>query len=83
MRKIFTNLLILAFLASPAAAKSIKVSSLQPFGTENPSETLKVMALETVEFKNGITFHDGAIIKGKMLKTLKEQNAMPLLNFSL
>ncbi len=67
MRKIFTNLLILAFLASPAGAKSIKVSSLQPFGTENPSETLKVMALETVEFKNGITFRDGAIIKGKIL----------------
>ena len=75
MKKIFLNLLIFSLLTSPALAKSIKVSSLQTFGTENPSETLKVMALETVEFKNGVVFRDGGIIKGKVFDVTDPKRA--------
>ena len=75
MKKILLNLLILVCISSPVFAKSIKVSSLQTFGTENPSETLKVMALETVEFKNGIVFQDGAIITGKIFDVTDPKRA--------
>ena len=75
MKKIFISFVFLALLSSPAFAKAIKVSALQPFGTENPSETLKVMALETVEFKNGIIFKDGAIIKGKVFDVTDPKRA--------
>lgn len=54
-------------IAQPVLAQAIKVSALQPFSSVTPSETLKVVALETVEFKNGIKFEDGAIIKGKII----------------
>lgn len=75
VKKIFICFTFLALLSSPAFAKAIKVSALQPFGTENPSETLKVMALETVEFKNGIIFKDGAIIKGKVFDVTDPKRA--------
>lgn len=75
VKKIFICFSFLALLSSPAFAKAIKVSALQPFGTENPSETLKVMALETVEFKNGIIFKDGAIIKGKVFDVTDPKRA--------
>ena len=75
VKKIFICFTFLALLSSPAFAKAIKVSALQPFGTENASETLKVMALETVEFKNGIIFKDGAIIKGKVFDVTDPKRA--------
>lgn len=75
MKKFFSCLFFVFLLSSPVFAKAIKVSALQPFSTENPSETLKVMALETVEFKNGVVFEDGAIIKGKVIDVKSPKRA--------
>jgi len=64
------NILIITtmlFLTSPVfAAQSIKVSAMNDFTTTKPSKTMKVMAIEKVEFKNGIIFHNGTIINGEI-----------------
>lgn len=67
MKKLFLFSATFIFLMSPAFAESLKVSALQSFSTESPSDTLKVIVVERMEFKNGIVFEDGAILKGNIL----------------
>ncbi len=65
-KRILTLLFILFFITTPAFAVSVKVSAMQEFTTVQPAETLKVMTLEPVEFKNGLLFPEGTIIKGEI-----------------
>lgn len=68
MKKILLTLSLLVFTAcsNPAAAQSLKVSSMQDFTTETPAQTLKVMTLEQATLKNGTVLPEGAIIKGEI-----------------
>ena len=67
----FKKNILVAFIlliATPAfSAQSIKVTALNEFTTTNPTKTMQVIALEHVEFKNGIIFENGTIIKGQIL----------------
>ena len=67
MRKFLLSIVLtLIFTMTPAFAVSVKVSSMQEFTSENPTETLKVMTLEPVEFKNGLLLPEGTVIKGEV-----------------
>ena len=54
-------------IASPAfAAQSLKVSAINDFTTVSPTKTMNVMAIERMEFKNGIIFENGTVINGQI-----------------
>ena len=75
-KSLFIAFFIFAFCISPVyAAKSVKVSALTPFNSLRPVEKMKVMALERVEFKNGIVFEDGTVIYGDIFDVKQPKRA--------
>lgn len=64
MKRFILTLSLMIIAAMPACALSMKVSSMQDFTTEKPSDTLKVMVLVHTELDNGMVFEEGTIIKG-------------------
>lgn len=55
-------------IATPAfSAQAVKVTALNNFSTINPTKTMQVVAIEHVEFKNGIIFENGTVITGQIL----------------
>ena len=64
MKRFILTLALMIIAAMPACALSMKVSSMQDFTTEKPSDTLKVMVLVRTELDNGMVFEEGTIIKG-------------------
>ncbi len=63
-------------LSMPAyAAKSIEVQAMSDFNSTEPTEKMKVMALEKIEFENGIKFENGTIIEGYVIDVKQPKRA--------
>lgn len=69
-KQIFIYVLILLLsntALSVHCAESIRVTALTEFASNNPVKTMKVMAIEKYQFKNGIVFEDGTVIYGNIV----------------
>ena len=78
MKKVFYTLLIFFFfsICMPAcAAQSVKVAALTEFNSLRPVDTMRVIVLERVEFKNGIVFEDGTVVDGQIFDVKQPKRA--------
>lgn len=64
---------IMCFLNSAAEAKTIKVSALTAFSTENPSPIFKVQTLEPLEIEDNISIESGTIVTGQVCRIQSPQ----------
>ena len=73
---IFAILTLIFFVSMPAnAAKSVKVTALTEFNSLTPTDQMKVVVIEHAEFKNGIVFEDGTILKGEIFDVKQPKRA--------
>ena len=64
------------FVSMPAnAAKSVKVTALSEFNSLFPTDQMKVVVVERAEFKNGLIFEDGTILKGEIFDVKQPKRA--------
>ena len=77
MKKSFILLFVLLVSwGLPAnAAQKVKVTALTPFNSLNPTNKMKVIALERVEFNNGIVFEDGTVVYGDIIEVKQPKRA--------
>lgn len=71
MKKFLFNTIVFSMVLTtmPAlAATKIEVEAMSEFSSLTPSQTMKVIAHEQVEFENGIIFKNGTIITGKIIE---------------
>ena len=64
MKKFIIIFYLILATTMPTFALSVKVSSLQDFSTKNPSSTLKVVVLESVNFYDELILEEGTVLKG-------------------
>lgn len=69
MKKLIINtLIVFAITSTPVfSSQAVKVSAVNDFTTVSPTKTLKVIAQEHAEFKNGIVFENGGLIIGEVI----------------
>ena len=77
MKKSFILLFVLLVSwGLPAnAAQKVKVTALTPFNSLNPTNKMKVITLERVEFNNGIVFEDGTVVYGDIIEVKQPKRA--------
>ncbi len=73
---LFCTLIISVVFTLPAcAAQKIKVNALTPFNSLDPTDKMKVITLERVEFDNGIVFEDGTVVYGDIIDVKQPKRA--------
>lgn len=74
MKKSFFILIGMYFMLSqPVFAETIHVQSMEDFSTANPLSSLSVRIIDDITLDEEVTFHQGYVVKGKIIDVKEPQ----------
>lgn len=72
---IFAFIIVAGHNLNAYCAVTLEVQALTPFNSLKPEKTMKVVAMQDVEFENGIIFKNGTIIEGDIIDVKQPKRA--------
>ncbi len=72
---IFAFIIVAGHNLSAYCAVTLEVQALTPFNSLKPEKTMKVVAMQDMEFENGIIFKNGTIIEGDIIDVKQPKRA--------